>query len=90
MVSQLEVSVVDSDTTFSEDPCVDRAYCRMKRIHAKDGKPFCFVDIRLDNTVFTQSPNRFQHEIVVTVLYVLLFVKVGVDLTGLKPRTRFP
>jgi GntR family transcriptional regulator len=68
MVSQLEVSVVDSDNTVSDKQSDDLDYCRMKRIHAKDGKPFCFVDIRLDNSVFKQSPERFKNEIVVTVL----------------------
>ncbi len=69
MVSQLEVAVVDSDiTTVSNDNSKGTDYCQMKRIHAKEGKPFCFVDIRLDKTVFDKAPSRFQNEIVVSVL----------------------
>lgn len=69
MVSQLEVAVVDSDiTTVSSDNTKGTDYCQMKRIHAKEGKPFCFVDIRLDKSVFDKAPSRFQNEIVVSVL----------------------
>lgn len=71
MVSQLEVSVMDSSdagTITSADHSEDTDYCRMKRIHAKGGKPFCFVDIKLDHSVFAKAPERFKNEIVVTVL----------------------
>lgn len=69
MVSQLEVSVVHSSDSTITNTDVDRKnYCQMKRIHANHGKPFCFVDIRLDNSVFTQAPERFRNEIVVSVL----------------------
>lgn len=69
MVSQLEVSVIGStDTTMTKDSAGDTDFCRMKRLHAKKGKPFCFVDIKLDNEIFMQAAKRFQKEIVVTVL----------------------
>lgn len=69
MVSQLEVSVIQNgDSTVTNNPSDDTDYCRMKRIHAKQGKPFCLVDIRLDNLVFKQAPERFKNEIVVSVL----------------------
>lgn len=69
MVSQLEVSVLgNSDTILINNDTDDTNYCRMKRIHAKQGRPFCFVDIKLDNEVFAQAAKRFKKEIVVTVL----------------------
>lgn len=69
MVSQLEVSVINgSNTTLSSDDNSGAEYCKMKRIHAKQGKPFCFVDIKLDMAVFDQARKRFKNEIVVTVL----------------------
>ena len=40
----------------------------MSRIHARSGKPFCQVDIKLDDNIFDQAPDRFAHEIVVSVL----------------------
>jgi len=67
MVSQLEVSVLDGDITLrtSDD---GRVYRRMKRVHAKDAKPFCLVEIELDDEFFRQAPERFASEIVVSVL----------------------
>lgn len=66
MVSQLEVSVVDDETQVEIEE--DGEYRCMRRMHAREGKPFCRVDIRLDNSVFEQAPDRFSKEIVVTVL----------------------
>ena len=40
----------------------------MRRIHARMGKPFCQVDIRLDDEIFDRAPERFSQEIVVAVL----------------------
>lgn len=67
MVSQLEVLVLEGDSTVdtTED---GTAYRCMRRLHARDGKPFCRVDIRLDDTLFEQAPDRFLNEIVVSVL----------------------
>jgi GntR family transcriptional regulator len=67
MVSQLEVSVSDGNTTVdvTEDGL---AYRCMRRLHARDGKTFCRVDIRLDDTLFAQAPDRFANEIVISVL----------------------
>jgi DNA-binding GntR family transcriptional regulator len=45
-----------------------RYFRSMKRIHAKSGKPFCQVEIMLDDSVFEQAPDRFTKEIVVSVL----------------------
>ncbi len=67
MVDQLEVSVRKGDATIEK--AKDGRYFRcMRRIHARDGKPFCQVDIRLDDQVFDLAPDRFTNEIVVSVL----------------------
>ncbi len=68
MVSQLEVSVVDGEASVEVNNEDGSEYCCMRRMHAREGKPFCQVDIRLDNAVFKQAPERFSKEIVVTVL----------------------
>lgn len=67
MVSQLEVSVLDGNTTI-ESTEEGLAFRCMRRLHARDGKPFCRVDIRLDDALFQQAPARFCNEIVVSVL----------------------
>jgi len=68
MVAQLEVSVVDNDAAVEVSADDGAEYRRMRRLHAREGKPFCRVDILLDNTVFELAPVRFRKEIVVTVL----------------------
>ncbi len=67
MVEQLEVSVRKGDITIEKSK--DGRYFRsMRRIHARGGKPFCQVDIQLDDDVYEQAPDRFTQEIVVAVL----------------------
>lgn len=68
MVSQLEVSVGGGEGTIETRDEDGREFQCMKRIHNKDGKPFCCVDIRLDHKLYQKAPKRFSSEIVVTVL----------------------
>lgn len=67
MVDQLEVSVRQTDAIIEKDEN-GRYFRSMKRIHARSGKPFCQVDIKLDDQIFDQAPERFAEEIVVSVL----------------------
>lgn len=66
MVEQLEVSVRQRDAVIEK--AVDgRVFRVMSRIHARSGKPFCQVDIKLDDRIFERAPARFAREIVVSV-----------------------
>ena len=67
LVDQLEVSVHQGDTTIEKSDD-GRNYRYMSRIHNRDGKPFCQVEIRLDDEIFERAPERFSQEIVVAVL----------------------
>lgn len=67
MVDQMEVSVRQGDVIIEKDEN-GRYFRSMSRIHARSGKPFCQVDIKLDDNIFDQAPDRFAHEIVVSVL----------------------
>ena len=68
MVAQLEVMVVgDADQAQIVD-VEGRAFRQMRRIHSQSGEPFCHVDIKLENQLYLKSPERFDKEIVVTVL----------------------
>jgi len=67
LVSQLEVSVVDGDSLIDKTEDARPFRC-MKRIHTRDGNPFCHVDIRLDEALYIRAPERFSKEIVVSVL----------------------
>lgn len=68
MVSQLEVSVLDGETSTEVCDQDGRRFRSMKRIHTRDGRPFCLVDLKLDSETFALAPDRFAREIVVTVL----------------------
>ena len=68
MVAQLEVMVVRNDETPQLIDVGGYAFRQMRRIHAQSGKPFCHVDIRLENQLYQKAPKRFEKEIVVTVL----------------------
>lgn len=67
MVDRLEVSVRQNDAII-EKAADGRYFKVMSRIHSRSGKPFCQVDIKLDDQVFDQAPERFAQEIVVSVL----------------------
>ncbi|MEM9441622.1 MAG: GntR family transcriptional regulator [Pseudomonadota bacterium] len=67
MVDQLEVSVLQRDAQIEKSK-EGRYFRSMSRIHARAGKPFCRVDLRLDDQIFDRAPERFATEIVVSVL----------------------
>lgn len=67
MVDQLEVSVRQEDALIKRG-ADGRYYRSMRRIHSRQGKPFCQVDIMLDDHIYDQAPDRFAREIVVAVL----------------------
>lgn len=66
MVDQMEVSVKKGDTSIQS---IQGQYFRsMRRIHTRSGKPFCQVDLMLDDALFEKAPHRFEQEIVISVL----------------------
>lgn len=67
MVDQLEVSVRQQGILIEKD-AKGRYFRCMSRIHTRLGKPFCQVDIKLDDNIFDLAPERFAQEIVVSVL----------------------
>ncbi|MGI9355751.1 MAG: GntR family transcriptional regulator [Rhizobiaceae bacterium] len=68
MVSQLEVDVQNQETGPETAVIDGRDFRVMKRTHLKDGKPFCYVELRLDGEVYQNAPDRFLQEIAVSVL----------------------
>lgn len=68
LVSHLEVSFHEIEMILQTDAKSGAQYRRIRRVHDKDGQPFCRVDIQLDNSVFERAPDRFGREIVVSVL----------------------
>ncbi len=52
-------------------------YHFMRRVHSRDGEPYCVISIYLDERVFRMAPKRFRRETVVPVLLDLPKVKVA-------------
>lgn len=68
MAAQLEVSVLVEETQAERTDENGIAYRSMKRVHSLDGKPFCHVDLRVDNALYEKAPERYASEIVIGVL----------------------
>jgi GntR family transcriptional regulator len=52
-------------------------YHFMRRVHSRDGRPYCVISIYLDERVFRLAPKRFRSETVIPVLLELPKVKVA-------------
>jgi GntR family transcriptional regulator len=52
-------------------------YHFMRRVHSRDGKPYCVISIYLDARVFRLAPRRFRQETVVPVLLELPAVTIA-------------
>lgn len=51
-------------------------YHFMRRVHSRNGEPYCVISIYLDERVFRMAPRRFRSETVVPVLLELRKVKI--------------
>lgn len=52
-------------------------YRFLRRLHQRDGVPYCVISIYLDNRIFSRAPQRFRNEIVISVLRTMRSVKVA-------------
>jgi GntR family transcriptional regulator len=51
-----------------EDGAAAPRYHYMRRVHSREGEPYCVISIYLDERVFRQAPKRFRRETVIPVL----------------------
>ena len=51
-------------------------YHFMRRVHSRNGEPYCVISIYLDERIFRMAPKRFRTETVVPVLLELPKVKI--------------
>jgi GntR family transcriptional regulator len=52
-------------------------YVFMRRIHLRDGTPYCVIAIYLDERVFRRAPERFRREVVIPILTTLPGVEIA-------------
>lgn len=61
-----------------EDGVAAEKYVYMRRVHSRDGKPYCVIDIYLDAEIFFRQPKKFRAQ---TVIPLLMDMK-GVDIVS--------
>lgn len=69
-VSTRQPTVTDTEGQLAGD------YCYMRRVHRREGRPYCVIDIYLAGDIYRKAPQRFQDETVITVLKSLRSVKI--------------
>lgn len=52
-------------------------YRLMRRVHTRNGEPYCVITLHLDDRVFRMAPRRFRRETVIPVLLELPKVKIA-------------
>lgn len=52
-------------------------YFYMRRVHSRDGQPYCVISIYLDDRVFRRAPRRFRREVVIPVLAELPGLRIA-------------
>lgn len=52
----------------AEDGIPASDYVYMRRVHTRDDKPYCVIDIYLDASIFAQQPENFRRQTVIPLL----------------------
>jgi GntR family transcriptional regulator len=77
-----ELTLIDEETAAHPalDPGDGKAaprYRFLRRVHARDGEPYCVISIYLDERVFRMAPKRFRSETVIPVLLELPRLRIA-------------
>lgn len=59
-----------------EEGVAAKKYVYMRRVHARDGKPYCVIDIYLDASIFVLQPEKFRTQTVIPLLLEMPSVKI--------------
>lgn len=73
----IEQASVAAPRLGPEDGRPAERYHFMRRVHSRNGEPYCVISIYLDEKVFRMAPQRFRRETVVPVLLELPKVKIA-------------
>lgn len=75
--------IVTIDESVSSPPLAPgegtaaQRYVFMRRVHARDGHPYCVINIYLDERVFRKAPARFRAQTVIPLLTSLKGVRIA-------------
>lgn len=53
------------------------AYVRMRRVHLRDGEPYCLIDLALDEALYRRSPARFRRHPVLSVMNAIPGLRIA-------------
>ncbi len=53
------------------------AYRHLRRVHSRDGEPYCVISIYLDESVFKKAARRFRRETIIPVLLEVPGVRIA-------------
>ena len=75
--------IVNIDESVSSAP-IDMAegapapsYAFMRRVHSRDGRPYCVIDIYLDERIFRLAPQAFRAKTVIPLLTAMKEVRIS-------------
>lgn len=54
-----------------------KRYTFMRRVHHRDGRPYCVISIYIDQKIFSRSPKRFRTEVVIPLLTSMPGLKIA-------------
>ncbi len=54
--------------TAEDGRAAAEGYVHMRRVHSREGRPYCVVSVYLARSVFDRAPDRFRRELVIPIL----------------------
>ncbi len=75
--SDTKPEIVNTDESIARAPLRDddglaaEQYVYMRRVHSREGQPYCVINIYLDERIFRKHPKRFRNETVIPLLAAL-------------------
>lgn len=66
-IVNIEESVTPPPLSLAEGAPAER-YTYMRRVHLREGRPYCVIDIYLDERIFRQAPAKFRASTVIPLL----------------------
>jgi GntR family transcriptional regulator len=74
-VVNIEESVSSPPLNLAEGTPAD-SYAYMRRVHLRDGRPYCVIDIYLDEKIFRRAPGKFRSRTVIPLLTSMKGVRI--------------
>lgn len=74
-VVNIEESVTSPPLSLAEGTPAE-SYAYMRRVHLREGRPYCVIDIFLDEKIFRRAPEKFRSRTVIPLLTSMKNVRI--------------